>query len=89
MILSGPGRNGKSSRDFRQISLLATVPAILLAAPLVGLFFGRWLDSKWETEPYLMIAGVVLGFASAGREIYRMVMKSSAMEKKQDDKSES
>ena len=84
MALLEPKRNGKSGRDFRQISLLAVVPGILLAAPLIGFFGGQWLDSKLGTEPYLMIAGVFLGFAAAGLEIYGLVKKSEAMEKEDD-----
>jgi F0F1-type ATP synthase assembly protein I len=80
-----PGRKNKSDTDLRQIALLGAVPAILIAAPLVGFFMGQWADEKFATEPYLVIAGVVLGFAAAGREIYRLVRKSSAIEREKDN----
>ncbi|MDF1545064.1 MAG: AtpZ/AtpI family protein [bacterium] len=85
MSLLKPKRKGKSDSDFRQISLLAAVPGILLAAPLIGFFGGKWLDGKFDTDPYLMMAGVVLGFAAAGLEIYGLAKKSEAMEKENEE----
>ncbi len=87
MALLSPGKKNDSSRDFRQISLLAVVPALLLAGPLVGFFAGQWLDGKFDTAPALMIVGVILGFGAAGVEIYGLVKKSSAMEKDDERKS--
>ena len=84
MTLFGPGKKEGDHTDYRQISLLALVPAILLAAPLVGFFIGQWLDKKFETEPLLMTIGVILGFGSAGIEIYKLVKKSQKMEKDND-----
>ena len=86
MSILTPRPNKKSSKDLRQVGLLATVPAILVAAPLIGYFIGKWLDTKFDSEPAFMITGVVLGFASAGLEIYYLVKKSSALEKEDDEK---
>ncbi len=74
----------KKTRQFAQISLLAAVPAILVAAPLLGFFGGKWLDRIFKTEPYIMIIGVCLGFGSAGIEIYQLVKKSERLDKKDD-----
>ena len=80
----GP-RKKKQDRSLAQISLLAAVPALLLAAPLIGLFAGRWADRKFDTEPFLMIVGVILGFAAAAREIYNLVKKAQALEDEKDN----
>ena len=35
-----------------------------LALAVVAFFFlGRWLDQRWGTSPWLMIAGLAVGFA--------------------------
>ncbi|NOY87923.1 MAG: AtpZ/AtpI family protein [FCB group bacterium] len=81
MDFFNPKPNNKPNNDLRQLSLLSTVPAILFAAPMVGFFVGRWADKKLGTEPYLLIAGVVLGFIAAGVETYNLVKKSSSIEK--------
>ena len=79
---------GKPTRDLRQVSLLATVPAMLVAAPLVGFFIGKWLDTKFDSEPTAMTIGVILGFASAGLEVYYLVKKSSAIEREKEKEKE-
>lgn len=80
-----PGPNRKPDRDLRQVSLLASVPALLLAGPLVGFFIGKWADQKLHTEPYLLIVGVILGFGAAGVEIYKLVKKSEAFDREDRD----
>lgn len=84
MGLLNPDPNKKSNRDLRQVSLLATVPALLIAGPAIGFLIGQWADKKLDTDPYLVIVGIILGFASAGREIYRLVKKSESFEEKND-----
>jgi F0F1-type ATP synthase assembly protein I len=81
-----PGR--KQGREYAQIGLLATVPWILLAAPVVGFFAGQWADKKFSTAPWLMIAGIVLGFVAAAREIWNLVRKSEAIEKENEKNKE-
>jgi ATP synthase protein I len=76
----------KKPSGYAQIALLAAVPAILVAGPLIGFFGGKWLDGRFGTEPWLMIAGVILGFVAAGREIYHLVKKSQALEERSHDK---
>ena len=84
-----PSSGRKKGREYAQIGLLATVPAILVAAPLVGYFAGHWADKKFGTAPWLMIAGIVLGFAAAAREIWNLVKKSEAIEKENEKDKES
>ena len=85
MTLLKDSRNQKGDRLLAQIGLLAAVPAILLIAPLIGFFAGRWADEKFATEPYLMITGIVLGFAAAAREISNLVKRSQKLEESDKD----
>ncbi len=75
----------KKNNDLIQTSVLMMVPAIMISGPLVGLFGGRWLDSKFDTEPILLIIGVILGFGSAGLETYKLIEKAEAFEKEDND----
>ena len=67
-------RGGKG-KDLRQLALLSVIPALMVVAPLVGFFIGSWADEKFGTEPFLTILGLILGFASAGKEIYRVIKR--------------
>ena len=69
-------RGGKG-KDLRQLALLSVIPALMIVAPLVGFFIGNWADGKFGTEPFLTILGLILGFASAGKEIYKLIKRVS------------
>lgn len=61
----------------RQIALLTSIPAVLLVGPLLGWWFGSFLDRRFGTAPYLMIAFIVLGFAASGRETWKLIKLAS------------
>ena len=56
----------------RSAGLLLAIPTILIVSPLVGFFIGNWLDRRFNTSPWLVIVGLILGFVAAGRETYRI-----------------
>ena len=72
-----PHKRGEKGKGLRQLALLSVIPAMMVVAPLVGFFIGDWADGKFGTEPFLTILGLILGFASAGKEIYRLIKKVS------------
>jgi ATP synthase protein I len=78
-------RDKNDDRDMRQIGLYTAVPAIMLAAPLIGYFIGHWLDGKVGTDPYLGGVGALLGIAAAGLETYQLVKKASPPDEDKDD----
>lgn len=41
-------------------------------AVLVGAGFGYWVDSRWDTTPVGVIAGVVIGFAAMVLRLLRL-----------------
>jgi F0F1-type ATP synthase assembly protein I len=57
---------------FRSAGLLLAIPGLLIASPLVGLFAGMAADRWLGTGRVLTAVGIVLGFATAGRETYRI-----------------
>ena len=55
---------------------------IQLALGVVAFFFlGKWLDSLFATEPWLMIAGLVLG---SGGGLFKFIRTALVMGKKAD-----
>ncbi|KAA3631305.1 MAG: hypothetical protein DWP97_13455 [Calditrichaeota bacterium] len=88
MGILNPDPKKKSNRDLGAFSLLAAIPALLIAGPAVGFLAGRWLDEKFDTEPLFLIIGIVLGFTSAGFEIYKLVKKAEQMQKSEENENE-
>lgn len=41
---------------------------------VLGVVIGRWLDSKLNTEPILVIVGLVFGLLVAFYGVYRMLL---------------
>ncbi len=70
--MSVPGDSEPRGKGLRTAGLLLAIPTLLIVAPLVGFFIGNWLDKRFHTTPWLMIAGLVLGFVAAGRETYQI-----------------
>ena len=80
-------RRRESPSNIRQLGILGTIPIILVVAPLVGFFIGRWLDDRLGTKPYLLIVFLIFGFVAAGKEIQRLIKRAEEADKeeKEDD----
>lgn len=70
-----PPQTPKDHSALRKASMLMVIPTLLLVAPLVGFFLGRFLDTRFGVTPWLSFAGLVLGFVAAGREIVSIVRR--------------
>jgi F0F1-type ATP synthase assembly protein I len=75
-----PARKKPQHEAIRTAGLLLAIPALLVASPLVGLFAGMALDRWLGTGRVLTAVGIVLGFAAAGRETYRIYRRVQAEE---------
>lgn len=65
-----------------------------IGAPVIlALFLGRWLDEKYNTEPWLFIATVVIAFIISsigiGKEAVGAMKKMEEEDKKKDEKKKS
>lgn len=62
------------------------------AAIALGYFGGGWLDKRYDTDPWLSIAGLIFGIATAGKMMWDRLMAenkdSSAAVYKKNDKGE-
>lgn len=63
-------------RFIRQLSLLTTIPAVLLSGPVIGFFIGNYLDRKFGTSPWLMTLFILLGLAGSLRQTIRIIVKT-------------
>ena len=71
----------------RQGGLLATIPFLMAAPPIIGLLIGRYLDSRFNTNPILTIVFLVLGFVASVREVAVVLKKAGSdnSDKRHDD----
>lgn len=65
------------ARLARQVGVLTAIPFVLLAGPAVGYLAGDWLDRRFGTAPIFLIVLLVVGFAAAGRETYKLILLAS------------
>ncbi|HPT68831.1 MAG TPA: AtpZ/AtpI family protein [Syntrophomonas sp.] len=47
------------------------------AAIAIGYFGGKWLDGRFDTGPWLSIAGLLLGMLTAGKMMWERLMIES------------
>ncbi len=43
----------------------------------IGAFAGNWLDGRFDTAPWLLMAGVLLGAAAGFRDLYRLAKEQT------------
>jgi len=77
-----PPEKPEPFEGIRTAGMLAMIPLLLIIAPLLGAYIGRWLDGRFGTTPWLLIVGLVLGFAAAGREIYSIYQRVQSDEER-------
>lgn len=60
---------------FKAAGAYGTVGLTLVLSTVIGLFFGRWLDSLFGTTPLLLIVFLLLGIASGFLNLFRTVKR--------------
>ncbi|MGG1480707.1 AtpZ/AtpI family protein [Bacillus smithii] len=49
---------------FRAMALYSTILSQLAGSVLIGIFLGRWIDGKCQTEPLFLVIGLLSGLAA-------------------------
>lgn len=49
---------------FRAMALASVILSQLVGPILIGIFVGKWLDSTFNTEPLLLVVGLLIGLAT-------------------------
>jgi F0F1-type ATP synthase assembly protein I len=74
-------RLARHAKSFHQISSGAMIPSMLLIGMGGGYFLGVWLEGRTGGEPWVGLAGLVLGGVASVRKIIQM-MRSEARSRK-------
>ena len=75
MQTSGGGSpgGGERRRWRRDVAPFLTLGLQLAASVVLFFFLGRWLDEQWNTSPWLMLAGLLLGTVGGFVQFFRSV----------------
>ncbi len=65
----------KGSDSIRKIAPYINLGAIFASCLVLGMLFGHWLDTKLGTEPWLLLAGCLLGIVSGFYEFFKVVLR--------------
>ncbi|MDI6827568.1 MAG: AtpZ/AtpI family protein [Armatimonadota bacterium] len=60
----------------RGVGLAWSAGLVLVISTVIGLLIGRWLDHKFDTEPWLMLAFTVLGVVAGFVEMFKMLLEA-------------
>jgi ATP synthase protein I len=71
--VSGAARN---ARQFYQSLSASSVGLELGLSVVLGILFGRWLDGKLGTAPWMMLAFLLLGLVAGFRSLMRAVQRA-------------
>jgi F0F1-type ATP synthase assembly protein I len=74
--LFDPNRRRQSAESARKIGFYTTIPATLLAGPVLGYLLGAWLERRYDHAPWFVLGGVALGFAASIRQVIRILRQA-------------
>jgi ATP synthase protein I len=63
----------QNRRPYKAMALMSAILSQLVGSILVGIFAGRWVDQKWDTEPLFLIIGLLLGLAAGIFAMLRLI----------------
>ncbi|MBE3570256.1 MAG: AtpZ/AtpI family protein [Bacillales bacterium] len=58
---------------YRAMALYSTILSQLAGFVLIGIFLGRWIDGKCQTEPLFLVIGILLGLAAGTLAMLRTI----------------
>ena len=62
-------------KGYRQLALATTIPIMMLAAPAVGYFIGKYLDRVLGTSEVMTVIFLLLGLVAGGVESYKLIKR--------------
>ncbi|WP_297989587.1 AtpZ/AtpI family protein [Anoxybacillus sp.] len=72
----------RERHPFRAIGLMTAISSQLVGSVLVGIFGGRFVDERFDTEPLFLIVGLLLGLAAGVYAMIRLIRSFFSGEEK-------
>lgn len=67
------GSGGK--KQLKVFAQLGSIGIELALSTVLGILGGRWLDQKFDTEPFLTVLGLLIGITAGFRSLIRIARK--------------
>lgn len=64
---------GPDGAGYRRLAVAFTAGFLLMGGLVLGYLAGTWLDARLGTDPWLTVAGVVLGAAAGFHSLVRQL----------------
>ena len=71
-----PPMSSQGDADLKWLGLLQ-VGMVLVVFIALGYFLGAWLDRKWESSPWGVVGGVVLGSLGGFVHLFRTISRTT------------
>lgn len=71
-----PGDVARTTRDAYRALSLSSLGLEMGIAVILGLLFGRWLDGKLGTEPWMLIVFTAFGMAAGFKGVFRAMREA-------------
>jgi len=71
-------------RGLRQVSLLTTIPMVMVGGLLVGYFFGNWIDRFFKCSPWGKVTLSILGIIAGFKQTIRLIQEATKENEKTD-----
>ena len=65
----------KKAKDYMRLAGISSVGIGLVVSTLMGAGAGYWLDKQFHTDPFILLAGMILGIAAGFLNIFRYIGK--------------
>jgi len=78
-------KNMSKPRALYDLLKLSSLGLEMGAAVVIGLLVGSWLDSHFDTTPWLMLLFLAFGFVAAGKGVARALRKGIFEEDPEED----
>jgi ATP synthase protein I len=74
----------KDRKLFRMLGALSTVGITLVVSTVIGYYAGHYLDSLFNTTPWLTLGFLLLGIAAGFKNLYDQTRKLMDLDKPED-----
>ncbi|GGE81908.1 AtpZ/AtpI family protein [Priestia taiwanensis] len=72
---------GNNRNPMGSIGLMTSISSTLVGAILVGIFLGKWIDERFDTDPLFLILGLLFGLGTGIYGMIRIVQQFYSKEK--------